>query len=95
MSLFISEGILSSLNIQMLKLDTINMNEIREQFNGNYICLGLNAERSEIMLRILDPIKFDLLDVRKILRRLQQLTQCSFVALVNIAQLVVSISIRG
>ncbi|MFX0091456.1 MAG: hypothetical protein ACFFBD_06810 [Candidatus Hodarchaeota archaeon] len=98
MNIAITRGRLSYPESQVLKLDRtewMKLGQIFQQVAINYEILEIHPERQEILLKILDPTLFNPENIRTILQRLQEQTQCSFVALVNIASQSILITIRG
>ncbi|MFX0090196.1 MAG: hypothetical protein ACFFBD_00430, partial [Candidatus Hodarchaeota archaeon] len=97
MSLAIPNGGLNSPTPQ-LKADStewLQIDQTLRELAFEYEILDINASRQEILLRFNDPTTFSLDALRGILTQLQNQTQQSFVALVNMGSQCILITVRG
>ncbi|MFX0094289.1 MAG: hypothetical protein ACFFBD_21305 [Candidatus Hodarchaeota archaeon] len=96
MSLAITSGALSySQKLSSISPEWKQIANTLRQLPFDYEITMFDPERQEILLKFENSSTFDPEIIREFLKKLQHLSQCSFVALVNMASQCVLITVRG
>ncbi|MFX1255598.1 MAG: hypothetical protein ACFFCZ_28605 [Promethearchaeota archaeon] len=98
MNLAITSGGLSSLDTHFQNNQSSNwlqINNILRKLPPTYEVFDIYPERLEILLKILNPFSFNSEEIRSLLQKLQESFQRSFVALINIKNYSILITVRG
>ncbi|MFX0094109.1 MAG: hypothetical protein ACFFBD_20390 [Candidatus Hodarchaeota archaeon] len=95
MNLAITSGGLSYPDIQVDKTEWVQIGQKLKEIAHNYDILTFNPEHQEILLKIKDLTTFNSEIIRGFLKLLQIQTHRSFVALVNMSNQCILITVRG